>query len=441
VRALSGLLLLVLLGFSGCATPGPRDAVPEALVDSVEPAGLPGVRAWGDVPLKNQAAFMADDAPRIVAKYREQIKRGERPSSNLLVLSGGADDGAFGAGLLVGWGEQGSRPRFDLVTGISAGALIAPFAFLGAEYDRELAEMFTKYDAGQIYQSNVLAGLFGDSSLAKSAPLEELIARYVDGKLLRRVAEERAKGRILLVGTTNIDAQRPVVWDMGKIAQSPHPRALETFRKVLLASASIPGLFPPVRFDVGSSGPAGGRAFQELHVDGGTARELFIAPDGFRFRSLDQALGRSVARRAFIIRNGKITPEWHITEETALALAQRSLETVVKNQALGDLVRTYIKAEADGIEFHLAYIPESFKAPRKSPFERGYMMALYETGRGLGRAGYNWARKPPTAVPLRSAAPVPAGEPPRPAPTPAAPTKPPLTSQSGALQTTSAISQ
>src|SRR6185436_11731498 len=258
------------------------------------------------------------EMPKLKAKYHGRAKSGEKLVSNLLAISGGADDGAFGAGLLVGWTEHGDRPEFDLVTGISAGALIAPFAYLGSDYDRQLAGLFTSYSADQIYQSNVLSGLFGGNALADSAPLAQLIEQYVDARFLKRVAEERAKGRFLLIGTTNLDAQRPVYWDMGRIAQSKDPQAPELFRRVLLASASFPGIFPPVHIQV----QAGGRQYEEMHVDGGTTREVFFTIADFRFNDIDRAIGRKVQRKLWIIRNGKIEPEYKPTQDSTFVIAQ-----------------------------------------------------------------------------------------------------------------------
>ncbi len=205
------------------------------------------------------------------------------------------------------------------------------------------------------------------------------------------MAEERGKGRLLIIGTTNIDAQRPVYWDMGRIAMTGGPGAITAFRKVLLASASIPGVFPPVRFDVS----AGGRTYTELHVDGGATRQLFLAPSEFSFKTVDAAIGRKIDRRLYIIRNGKIGPEWKATKETTLALAQRSLETLTKNQGLGDLIRMYTKAKEDRIAYHLIAIPDEFTAPRPGPFDPAYMRPLYEAGYAIGKGRIPWLEAPP----------------------------------------------
>jgi predicted acylesterase/phospholipase RssA len=380
------------VGLAGCATPVERLAVPAALASEATVPGMGEIRLWGDAPFS--PTLLKPDLPVLRAKYQARAKRGEKLESNLLALSGGADDGAFGAGLLVGWTAHGDRPEFDLVTGISAGALIAPFAFLGRDYDKQLAGLFTTYGADQIYQANVLSGLFGGSSLADSAPLAQLIERYVDDRFLRRVAEERAKGRFLLIGTTNLDAQRPVYWDMGRIAQSRDPGAPELFRRVLLASASFPGIFPPVHITV----KAGGHRYEEMHVDGGTTREVFFTVADFSYRDLDKAIGRKVARRLWVIRNGKIAPEYKVTQDSTFVIAQRSLETLAKNRGLGDLTRMYVRAKADGIDYNLAAIPAEFEAPHPKPFDRAYMQALYGLGLSLGRAGFAWIKTPPETV-------------------------------------------
>lgn len=393
-------IALVALGMllAGCATNLPeRLAVPEPLVGAAQVHGLTDIRVWGDEAQSASKRFLSAEAPLLKEKFGRQGGRAA-PTSNLLALSGGADDGAFGAGLLVGWGERGDRPQFDLVTGVSAGALIAPFAFLGKECDLQLSEIFTRYNSDNIYQANILAGILGGPGLARSDPLKELIGRYVDAGLVRRLAEERAKGRILLIGTTNIDVQRPVYWDIGRIAQSGRPEAIQLIRDVLLASAAIPGVFPPVRIKV----RANGKEYEELHVDGGTTREVFYSPADFSFSEIDKIVGRTIQRRLFVIRNGKIGPEYEVTAETAIALGARSLTTVLKNQTIGDLIRMHSKARAEGIEFNLAHIPDSFKAERPRPFDQAYMRALYAQGHQLGKSGYKWLKAPPGLLEERS---------------------------------------
>ena len=380
-----------LAGVAGCATPLPRTPVPEALTERAKPLDLDGIRTFGDAPADSHTRGINATAPLIRARLLASNARGQVPVERYLAISGGADNGAFGAGLLVGWGATGRRPEFTVVTGISAGALIAPFVFLGPGYDKQMAEMFTAYDSEDIYRSDVLAGLFGGSALADTTPLANLIEKYTDERMFAAIARERAKGRLLLIGTTNLDAERPVYWDVGRLAQSRHPEAIATFRKVLLASAAVPGLFPPVRFHV----TANGKSYEELHVDGGVTKEVILAPAHFDFKALDAMVGIKPRRELFIIRNGKANPEWNPVKESAAQIAARSLETLIKYQGVGDLQRIYTIAQAEGIEYNLMSIPSTFDQKYPGPFNRVYMSALFKLGYKTGRGTIPWQKQPP----------------------------------------------
>ncbi|MFM9940317.1 MAG: patatin-like phospholipase family protein [Hyphomicrobiaceae bacterium] len=394
MRLLARLLVVAILsGLAACANPIVRVGVPAGLASEAQVTGMSGVRIWGDGGEQAAKAFIKTELATFRAKYTARAKGGAEPVSHILALSGGADDGAYGAGLLVGWSQRGTRPSFDLVTGISAGALIAPFAFLGRDYDRHLTEVFTLRNGEEIFRANILAGVLGGPSVADNEPLERLINSYVDQRMLARIAEERRRGRYLIVGTTNIDAQRPVFWDMGRIAQRGDKAALTLFRKVLLASAALPGIFPPVQIDV----QANGQRFTEMHVDGGPTRQVFVTPGDFHFSDLDQATGVTVKRHLWVIRNAKILPEYEVVKPTALALGERSLETLTKNQGLGDLKRIYDKAVADNLDFNLAAVPLDFEAPRPAPFNRDYMQALFARGVDAGRSGNPWMKTLPPA--------------------------------------------
>lgn len=382
--------VMLAMTMAGCATLPERVVAPKSVAAQAEIEGMANVRGWGDEPPSLQH-IRAVEVPILRAKHKAVARRGEPPRSNILALSGGGENGAFGAGLLVGWGESGDRPDFDLVTGVSAGALIAPFAFLGGTYDRPLAELFTHFGENDIYEPTLIAGVLGGTALASNKPLRKLIARFVDAEMMRRIAEQRSAGRLLLIGTTNLDAERPVVWDIGRIAQQNTPQALELIRNVILASAALPGIFPPVRIRV----VANGKAYEELHIDGGPTRQVFLSPSDFSFSDVDKALGKKVVRNLFIIRNGKLGPEWDNARDTAFAIAQRSLFATTKYQALGDLTRIHAKAVRDGVGYHLAAIPDDFDVRLAKPFDRGYMRALYEEGYQLGRSGYKWMAAPP----------------------------------------------
>jgi predicted acylesterase/phospholipase RssA len=393
-----GRLLKVVVGLTsavaamlmaGCATIASRNALPQAEANRTELDGFGNVRFWGDESGAAIGAAISGNLPGISPRAAA-AKQTHRQISNMLAISGGAEDGAFGAGLLVGWSEAGSRPTFDLVTGVSSGALIAPFAFLGRERDGELSEIFTKYGRKDIFAYNVPSLLEGDA-LVDDSPLKKLIAKYVDAQFLQDIASERAKGRTLLIGTTNLDTQRPVLWDMGRIAMSGNPEALALFRKVLLASATLPGVFPPVRIKVRS----GGQDYDELHVDGGLTRQVFIAPSVLSASSPSQGARAGVRSRLYVIRSGRIDPEWQPVSENLFSITQRSLSTLIKNQGIGDLYRIYSIAKQDGIDFNLASIPADFSQSSDQPFDQKYMIALYERGYVMGRQIQPWAKAPP----------------------------------------------
>ena len=224
-----GLIGLISILTAGCATISPRDVLPQASASQIEVEGFHNIRFWGDASATEIQAVVMADAPQTDTRRSLGSER-HPPVSNLLAISGGAEDGAFGAGLLVGWSDAGTRPPFDLVTGVSSGALIAPFAFLGREHDNQLREIFTKYGRKDVFTYNV-HGLLEGSSLTDDAPLAKLIETYVDDAFIQEVARERIKGRILLIGTTNLDTQRPVLWDMGRIAMTNNREATGLFRK------------------------------------------------------------------------------------------------------------------------------------------------------------------------------------------------------------------
>ncbi len=387
---LFGLVGIATFLIGGCATISPRNVLPQADAGRIEPEGFHNIRFWGDASARDIESIVMADVPKAGLPGSSALER-HPPLSNLLAISGGAEDGAFGAGLLVGWSDAGTRPAFDLVTGVSSGALIAPFAFLGREHDGQLREIFTRYGRKDIFTYNV-PGLLEGSALADDAPLARLIEKYVDEAFIREIARERLKGRILLIGTTNLDSQRPVLWDMGRIAMSNNRDAIALFRKILLASATLPGVFPPVRIQV----RVGGQNYDELHVDGGVTRQVFIAPSIFSFVSRDQKSGRApTKRRLYVIRNGKIDPEWQSVNENVLSITQRSISTLIKNQGIGDLYRIYSVTKRDGIDFNLASIPADFSDKSDEPFDQKYMVALFDRGYDLASHDYSWMKAPP----------------------------------------------
>ena len=388
------VLLSLMMVLPGCATTSLREVVPAQLADQARVVGLADrdIRFWGDEPPKNFPE-MAKIAEKQHMAARKKSGRPNRNSGrNLLVISGGGSDGAFGAGLLNGWTQSGKRPEFVVVTGVSTGALMAPFAFLGPRYDGVLKEFYTQYSTKDILQPTVLAGLLGGSSaVGSSKPLEKLIAKYLTRAVMREIATEHQKGRRLLVGTTNLDAERPVIWNLGEIASDGSARALNLMRRILLASASIPGLFPPILIDV----KVAGKVRQEMHVDGGTTDNAILLPMQTNVRLLNHGRKKKHKHRLFIIVNSHTNPEWKKISSSTVDIAGRSILTLIKQQTIGDVLKLYDFSKRNKLAFNLATVPASFKHASKEAFDRRYMTALFRLGESLGREGYKWQKVPP----------------------------------------------
>ncbi|MBU3606878.1 patatin-like phospholipase family protein [Polynucleobacter nymphae] len=371
----------------GCSSLERKSAVPAQSLSKAQIAGLPSVRYL----ISTQASVdaLVADLIQIEAARGKQAFAGD---ANFLALSGGGDDGAFGAGLLVGWSKQGSRPAFNLVTGISTGALMAPFAYLGKEYDPVLQQVYTSINPKDVYiQRGILSGIFSDG-LADSTPLYQLISKYVDANFLKKIAYEyNTNGRWLLIGTTNIDAGIPVAWNMGRIATIGTPEALELFRRIMLASASIPGAFSPVMFDF----LVDGQAFQEMHVDGGASTQVFLYPSAAAQKANELGIKRRFNRQAYIIRNSRLDPRWNETERRTISVAGRAIAQLIQTQGIGDLYRIYAMAKMDQVGFNLAYIGSDFNEPHTEEFDTKYMNALFQYGYEHAVNGYAWSKYPP----------------------------------------------
>jgi predicted acylesterase/phospholipase RssA len=386
------LALAAVLGLlQGCSTPSRLAAVPKEQQAAATVGDMTGIRYWQKADLALMQQDGIDAFKREAELFAAAGHTGPLPPANYLAISGGGEDGAFGAGLLNGWTEAGTRPEFKLVTGISTGALTAPFAFLGPAYDQQLKEVYTTISAKDVLEERgMLAPLF-DDALTDNAPLRRLVAKYVNPDMLKAIAAEHAKGRILLIGTTNIDARRPVIWNIGKIAASGNPQALDLVHDILVASTAVPAAFPPTMIDV----EVNGALYQEMHVDGGASAQVFVYPPSLHVGQISSEAHITRERRVFVIRNGRLDPDWADTERQVLSIAGRAVSSLIQNQGVGDLYRIYATTERDGVDFNLAYIPASFDVPLTEPFEQHYMDELFELGYELGRAGYPWENVPP----------------------------------------------
>jgi predicted patatin/cPLA2 family phospholipase len=381
------------LGATGCSIPERGAPVPLADTTRAQPLGIANARFYAD----DDAKALTEEAMRALERERTAIqadkptsaKTGVRlPPANYLAVSGGGDNGAFGAGLLNGWTETGTRPEFKIVTGVSTGALIAPFAFLGPDYDASLREVYTTMTPAKIYRARGLSAALFDDAMADTSPLAAVIAAHVDQKMFDAIAREYREGRLLLIGTTDLDSQRPVIWNIGALAASGHPQALDLFRKILRASAAIPGAFQPVLIDI----ELDGHKYQEMHVDGGAIAQLFLYPP-----SID--LSRSGIRRvrtAYIIRNARLDPDYAASERRTLSIAGRAINTMLASSGRNDVLRIYFISQRDSVDYNLAYIGTDFvSAPKAGEFDQAYMRALYAYGYNQAKAGREWHKAPP----------------------------------------------
>ncbi len=388
------LACLIAMSLSACGPARSRMPVPAELVASATIPGMPHVRTWGDAVDEQYIRSMSESVLQEEAYYAAHPHLTMPASTDILLISGGGENGAFGAGILNGWTAAGDRPDFKLVTGVSTGALIAPFAFLGPEYDHVLREVYTETSADKILDPRGILAILTHDSLADTEPLARLIDQYIDADFLAKVAAEHARGRRLLIASVNLEAQRPIIWDLGAIATIGTPEAEQLFQTVMLASASIPGAFPPQYIEV----EAGGKRYDEMHVDGGTMAQSFLWGAGFSGSVARQTLGRTQAGRPgnmYIIRNGKFNPERKELRALFVDIAGRAVSTLIKTQSVGDMFRLSAAAQRENATFNYAFIPESFDLELKKPFDTNYMRALYELGYDQASEGYPWHHKPP----------------------------------------------
>ena len=381
------VVVLTALMVTGCATALKRNPLPESFINEAQIPYIPDARFWGDALPPHILERLENE------KFQIQLNDPEARYEpvHYLALSGGGSNGAFGAGLLVGWTEEGTRPEFRVVAGISTGALSAPFAFIGPEYDVVLRKLYTTTSTDEILKKRSVFALLKADSLTDTGPLRKILEDVIDGTMVQKIAIEHKKGRRLFIGTTNLDAERPVIWNIGAIAASGNPNALQLIRDVLLASAAIPGMFPPVYFKV----EAYGQTFDELHVDGGVASQVFLYPASLDLEWLKKKIGLKGEDHIFIIRNSRLEPEWTPVTPRVLSITKRSIEALIRTQGIGDLYRLYLGAQRDHLAFHLAYIPSDFRVDPKEEFDPNYMADLYFLGYKMAKEGYPWGDAPP----------------------------------------------
>ena len=382
------ITISLVVTLAGCATVPAHHAVPKSLITEAAVAGAPLGRFWGDELPKytSESLLKMSDA-----EARRSFSGIYAKPHNYLAISGGGANGAFGAGLLAGWSAAGTRPEFTMVTGVSTGALSAPFAFLGSGYDNQLKEIYTTISTKDIAtKRNIIAVAFGDS-IAKTDPLKKLLKKYITVEMIDAIARETKKGRRLFVGTVNLEAGRPVIWNIGFIAASNRDDRVALIHNILLASASIPVAFPPVSIPV----EANGVLYDELHVDGGTGSQVFVYPAAIDWRKIKKLLKVKGKPQVYVIRNSFLDPDYLGMKRNLLPIGMRTIDSLIRTQGIGDLYQIYALTKRDGNEFNLAYIPPGFTEEPKEDFDPVYMTKLFERGYQMGVDGYPWKNAPP----------------------------------------------
>lgn len=381
-------IALIFIVLSGCASVRERNPLPLELTNYAGIANIPEARFWGDEwPKFSMEKFKNYTDIQFQQEYSGVFNQ----PHNYLAISGGGANGAFGAGLLVGWTAAGTRPEFTMVTGVSTGALTAPFAFLGSEYDDLLMQVYTQTTTAHIVEKrNLISAAFTDS-ISDTAPLRGLINRYITQDLVEAVAREHQRGRRLFVGTLNLDAARSVIWNIGAIAASDYSDKLGLIQDILRASASIPVAFPPVIINV----EVDEKSYDEMHVDGGTGSQVFVYPASVDWRKITKKLKIIGTPKIYVIRNSFLEPDYRGVKRKIFPIATRSIDSLIRTQGIGDLYQIHSLCRRDGNSFNLAYIPSTFKYLPVEPFDPIYMGKLYKLGYEMAKKGYPWKNSPP----------------------------------------------
>ncbi|WP_254701492.1 patatin-like phospholipase family protein [Neorhizobium galegae] len=365
------MAIFMLAFLAGCMAPDRIPYGPKA-------AASAGIHGFGDIRIYA-------DTSRNLPETRAWFPVPRHKEVNYLVLSGGGAGGAFSVGAL-----KGQRPEFDIVSGVSTGALIAPYAFLGSAYDNILVDLYTSGVAKKLVDADFLPqGLLG-ASLLKQKPLRTMVERYLTRDVLAKIATEHRKGRRLLVLTSNLDSQRAVIWNMGAIADSGRPDALQLFRDIIIASASIPGLYPAVLIKANS----GDQSFEEMHSDGGSASQILTIPEGWMANSDKVEWPKGVKLNMYIIINNALMPEFSTTTNNTFTVVARANSSLIKAQTRSALVATYVYAQKNGIRFRVASIDTQVAYSMTDPFNTNYMRAVYSLGYAEMENGSLWKDRP-----------------------------------------------
>ncbi|MEZ9781910.1 patatin-like phospholipase family protein [Vibrio cyclitrophicus] len=329
--------------------------------------------------------YSADDQTTPITVSGDQL--------NILALSGGGANGAFGAGILIGLEESGQLKDYSIVTGISAGALMAPFVFIGGDAFSKMKEvMLNINDKSVLGKKNFLNTVFKDA-FTDGEHLYQFIAEAFPEPMIEQIATQHRSGKRLFIGTTHFDSGELVIWNVGAIANSEMPNKSVLIYKVLAASASIPGVFPPQFINVEHEGVI----FEELHVDGGLATQVFFNPSNFDYQQISDSLGLETSPQLDIIRNGSLKAPYHSLRDKGLDLVAKSVSSLTLAQTRGDLYRMKYICEINNIDMQFTYMEQDFSYAKrtKDMFDEHYLLTIYKYGYHKATRGKPWVTELP----------------------------------------------
>ncbi|MEM8840592.1 MAG: patatin-like phospholipase family protein, partial [Pseudomonadota bacterium] len=329
------ICLAACLALASCGIPQKRSPVPAGQIEDAAPYGIVAkpLRFWGDGVGESKIQAIKSNRTKALKRFfGNKLHSGARLSEDMIAFSGGGPDGAYGAGLMRGWTERGDRPDFSLVTGISTGAVVALFTFLGPDYDETLREIFSNYDTEALFTPAIFSALTGGPALGDSEGYRRLIAKYVTADVVARIAREFARGRVLLIGTTNLDAARPMIWDVTQVAASGHPKALELVHEIIRGSSAIPAALPPAVIPVIGTD---GKRYDEVHVDGGAVTQVTLMLPQISLRDFDEALGVTIDRRAYVVVNNELVERYDPVELELLSITKKAVGSLIGGSDLG----------------------------------------------------------------------------------------------------------
>ncbi len=373
-------VLISLLLLSACSTAPERNATIDS--ESMNPLNVSGLRFWDDhiSKVENYDVFREIDA-LINNKTETDVV-------NHLALSGGGVNGAFSAGILNAWTEQGTRPKFDVVTGVSTGALVSVFAYLGSDYDEDLKHYYTETTIDEMFKRNSILKLVSRKAFVDTSGFEQKVRNAINLDMIEKIAIEREKGRILLISTTNLDNEKMAVWDVGRIAELRSLEAQRLVQDIIIASSSIPGAFPAKLIHLDSEKGS----FDELHVDGGVSRQVFLIPQWMHNRVNVSPLKQNV----YVIRNGSLKPRFSEVGNSISSVSARSVSTLTRRQGIADVEYIYNYSLNHDFAFNLAHIDHDFFDDDLNPLDLEYMNAVFDYGYEHMKSDTLWQDRPPS---------------------------------------------